>query len=286
MRTLIGLVVLAVPALSFAQSAPPPGSQPAPPPPPPAGSQQPYQPATGNPPYNAPPPASPNNGPYDPNAGTGPYAPPPPQGPPPQGPPPQGPYGQPQGPYGQPGPYGQQPYGQPYQPYGPQPYQPPPRPLRGGLTFEANLGVGWIKISDDYNSDTSDAGLGGICLGIGGWVGKNIAITARLAGVNFEENDTRYSAIFLGPSLQYWIDDHIWLGGGAGIGVFAASSSYGGEDNSISGFGLDLRAGYTFNAGSENTINASVEINPSFFNEDGQSGTATGIALLVGYQHL
>lgn len=277
MRTLLGLVVLGAPALALAQSAPPgpPGSEPPPPP-------QPYEPATGNPPYtNPPPPAtSPSPGPYGPGAGTQPYTPPPPNGPPPGQPPHGGPYGPPPPP-----PYGQ-PYGQPYQqPYG-QPYTPPPRPLRGGLTFEANLGVGWIRLAADNDSDTSDAGVGGLCLGIGGWVGKNTAITARLAGVNYTENDIRFSAIFLGPSVQHWIDKAFWVGGGIGLGIFGASSTYSDESDAIGGVGLDLRVGYSFNTQSENTFNVSFEVNPSFLEENGERATATGIALLVGYQHL
>lgn len=282
MRTLLGLVVLGAPALALAQSAPPgpPGSEPPPP--------QPYEPATGNPPYtNAPPPATtPNPGPYGPGAGTQPYTPPPPNGPPPGQQPYGGPYGQPPPPqpYGQPGPYGQPP--PPYQqPYG-QPYTPPPRPLRGGLTFEANLGVGWIRLAADNDSDTSDAGVGGLCLGIGGWVGKNTAITARLAGVNYTEDDVRFSAIFLGPSVQHWIDKAFWVGGGIGLGIFGASSTYNNDSDAIGGVGLDLRVGYSFNTQSENTFNVSFEVNPSFLEENGVRATATGIALLVGYQHL
>lgn len=58
------------------------------------------------------------------------------------------------------------------------------------------------------------------------------------------------------------------------------------DSDSISGLGLDLRAGYTFTKGSENTFNVSMELNPGFYSENGQSATSIGIALLLGYQHL
>src|SRR5688500_517389 len=95
----------------------------------------------------APPPPPP-----DPNAPVQPQPPPPP--------PPQGGYSQ-----------------QPQ--YAPQPmYQQPPSQasLRNGMTFEANLGIGWIQASDGGSSDTSDVGVAGLSLGVGGWASPQLAI--------------------------------------------------------------------------------------------------------------
>jgi hypothetical protein len=284
MRSLFGVVILGAPALAFAQ----PGADPSPPPP-----QGPYQPATGNPPYSAPPPAQP--GPYNPNNGTQPYTPPPPNGPAPG----QQPYPQPQPypqqpqpyyPQPQQGPYGQQPYG--YQPYQ-QPYQqpPPPRNLRDGMTFEINLGIGWLQADDEYTSDTSDAGLG-FGLGIGGWLGTNMAVTGRLASTSVKVGDDGYGGditmhgMFLGPSLQYWVDEGLFIRAGLGIAIAGVSSQYSDESDSINGFGLDLGVGYNFSRGTENTFNASLELTPGFYSENGESATLGGISLLVGYQHL
>jgi hypothetical protein len=149
------------------------------------------------------------------------------------------------------------------------------------MTFEANLGLGWIT----GDSDTSDLGLGGLSLGLGGWVSPKLAITGRIAGVTLSDNGARLSNVFFGPSLQYWIDDHFWLGGGLGVGILALSLDNG-DGDSITGLGLDLRIGYTFTVGSENTINASFELNPGHFSENGNSETLTGIGILLGYQHL
>jgi hypothetical protein len=208
----------------------------------------------------------------------------------PSGSPPPAPTGDPVDPNAAPpGPYGQppQPYGQPYQPYG-QPYQqpppPPPQSLHNGLTFEANLGFGWVHLSTDSDSDTSDLGVAGLSLGVGGWVSPQLAITARVAGVTLSENDARLTNGFLGPSAQYWLQDRFWLGAGAGLAFLSVSDNYNGD--SIRGFGLDLRAGVTFTSGSENTFNASLEINPGFYSENGSSATFTSIGFLVGYQHL
>src|SRR5690349_15771491 len=103
--------------------------------------------------------------------------------------------------------------------YGPQPvYTPPPaNSLHNGMTVELNLGVGWAQTSDENgdNAVTSDAVLGGLDIGVGGWLNSRMAITGRLAGVSDSQNGFTAAAIFLGPSLQYWVNDNLWVGGGA-----------------------------------------------------------------------
>jgi hypothetical protein len=68
-------------------------------------------------------------------------------------------------------------------------------------------------------------------------------------------------------------------------GILALNSD-GGNDDSITGFSFDLRAGYTFTSGSENTFNLSFELNPGHYSDNGSSATFTGIGILLGYQHL
>jgi hypothetical protein len=275
MRHYLALVLVTIPAVALAQPAP--SAQPQPPPP-----------ASAPPPPASPPPA----------AGAPAPAPPPQQGYPQQGYPQQG---YPQQGYPQQG-YPQQGYPPPQQGYyQQQPYQPPTAAsLRNGMTFEANLGFGWQRASNDNDSDTSDLG-GAFCLGVGGWVSPKLAITARVASTTTWDTisgggisvDVRYTNLFLGGAAQYWVDDHIWLGGGAGIGVLDQKASYMGESQSDStnGFALDLRAGYTFSQGTDSTWNASFELAPGFFSSDDDGGgssdfTLTSIAFLVGYQHL
>jgi hypothetical protein len=226
-----------------------------------------------------------------------PYPPPPPTGgapmppPPPPDPAQQQPPAPPPGSYQQPPPGGHQaPPGGYQQPM----YQPQPRSLRNGLTFEANIGLGMLMYSTESDSE-SEGAVGGIALGLGGWINEKMAITARFAPVTYHESndfiDFYLSAIFLGPSIQYWIDDHIWVGGGAGIAIAYAQVSGDGElaDDSRTGVGLDLRAGYTFSSPqTASTWNVSAEITPGFYSEtdQGASGRFTGFALLFGYQHL
>lgn len=169
-------------------------------------------------------------------------------------------------------------------------YGPPQQPertqssLRNGMTGELNIGIGWLRVSNEYASDTSDAGLAGLSLGLGGWLNPKLALTARIAGVTYSEDGGSLTEAFFGPSLQYWADDHFWLGGGVGLGVVRLDTDVG--DDSVTGFAFDLRVGYTFNLGTENTFNASFELNPGFFSDNGADATFTGIGFLVGYQHL
>jgi hypothetical protein len=160
-------------------------------------------------------------------------------------------------------------------------YQPPPPPppasLHTGMTFEANLGLGWIRVSENGQSDTSDLGVGGLNLGVGGWVSPKLAIT-------LSKNDVRLTQLFLGPSAQFWIDDHFWLGGGLGLGAAVLSDSN--NSDSITGIALDLRIGYSFVTSSENTFNASFELTPSHLSENDDSADFSGIAVMLGYQHL
>ena len=184
-----------------------------------------------------------------------------------------------------------QPYYQPPQQPQSQPVVQPqgPRNFHESMTFEVNVGIGWMRTSPE-NGDafTSDLGVGGISLGIGGWVNPKLAITGRAAGVTIPgEGDAQASAIFLGPSVQYWVDNRFWFGGGAGLGVITGQDQNGNEQDPVFGLAFDLRVGYTFNEGSANTFNASLELNPGYFTDDfGSSATITGIGILLGYQHL
>lgn len=176
--------------------------------------------------------------------------------------------------------------------YGPPPAGSEAPNFRQGLTFEANLGIGFMWVESDGRESDKEVALGGLNLGIGGWLNPKMAISLRIAGTTYTDSendlDLRFTTGIVGPHLQYWVDDHIWLGGGAGIGVAAVNVSGPGVDESDSetGFGLDLRAGYTFSQGSEHTWNVSFELTPSFITIDDQDYTFYSSAILFGYQHL
>jgi hypothetical protein len=191
--------------------------------------------------------------------------------------------------------------------YAPGYAQPSPWAFHQGITFEANIGLGfmWERVSfSDGTAATSQTltSLGGLNLGVGGWVAPNLAISARAAGVTYSQSQddglggtlsTSLTGAFIGPCVQYWLDPHLWIGGGAGLAVayvLSSSDSSGAtvSSNNQTGFGLDLRAGYSFSSGyTPNSWNVSVEFTPGFFSAD-QNTTVqlNGFAILFGYQYL
>ncbi len=158
-------------------------------------------------------------------------------------------------------------------------YAPPP--THTGLTFEANLGFGLLRIANDNGDSESEGALGGLNLGIGGFLNPQMAVTVRASGVTYVEDGGSLTQAFFGPSLQYWVTPNAWIGGGVGLGVARIVVDGFGSD-SETGFALDARAGYTFNPGSKHSFNISAEITPAFIEE----ATFTGIAILFGYQTL
>lgn len=163
-------------------------------------------------------------------------------------------------------------------------------PLRHGMTVELNLGLGYIWARNDQGQESdTEAGIAGLNVGLGGWLNERMALTGRIAGATFSPSDgVRFTSGFLGPSLQYWVDERVWLGGGAGLGMALIHvDGLDEQPDPETGFALDLRIGYTFTVGTEHTFNASFEYNPAFFDiEGGGSVQVNAFGVLIGYQHL
>jgi len=194
-----------------------------------------------------------------------------------------------------------------------QPYGPPPPPGYGsynpwqwhqGLTFEGNLGFGfmWARDSSGDISQSDTQGALGYAIGLGGWLNPQVALSLRISGNVFSQDlgggfSEVFSQTFVGPSIQFWLDPHLWLGGGVGAAVarvFTHDDIEGGsfDDNSQTGFGLDLRIGYSFaHPRNPNSWNISAEFTPGFYSSrDLAGGSVTqqlnGFAILFGYQFL
>jgi hypothetical protein len=176
-----------------------------------------------------------------------------------------------------------------------------------GLTFEANLGFGYVHESASYmsmsNSNDSDGALAGANFGIGGWLNPQLAITLRISGVQVKNTvmgqssppDGEIVHAFIGPSAQYWFNPNVWIGGGVGLSTLQwlqhSDTDCTGDGCGTNGFGFDLRAGYSFGSGGPHTFNISIETNTGFYSQgDGMGNTLsltlTGISLLAGYQYL
>lgn len=160
------------------------------------------------------------------------------------------------------------------------PTAPAQQPVRNGITFEANLGFGFLQAESDGSSSDTESSLGGLNLGIGAFISPRMAISARVAGVTHTEDGASITEAFFGPSVQYWVSPNLWVGGGLGLGVARVEVDGFGSD-SETGLALDGRVGYTFNPQAKHSFNVSAELTPAFI----EDVTFTGFALLIGYQY-
>ncbi len=181
-----------------------------------------------------------------------------------------------------------------------------PTTLRSGITFEADLGFGLHELSSGRTGLSAAVGLE-----LGTWiVPQRVVLGLRFAFVGVNANNTKDAdllySVFIGPSAQYWIDDHLWLGAGGGFVAFSANG-VGGIDGfstacarptgtcDIDGVGADLRVGYSWGP-TAHQLNISFEAIPALYGTDpgkalfgdnpGYGGAALTMALTVGYQFL
>ena len=155
---------------------------------------------------------------------------------------------------------------------------------REGFTLLLSLGLGFQSIEGE-----SETGLGGLNLGIGGFIQDNLAVMARVSGTNVSDNESGVEASLLsgtfGVTLQYWVNDKLYLEAGPGLGFARAEVSVAGlgsasEDET--GFGLILGGGFVvFNQGKSN-IHIGIEYAPVFV----ESFNINNIGVTVGYQLL
>jgi hypothetical protein len=173
-----------------------------------------------------------------------------------------------------------------YQPAAYQPPPPPPGPIRDGFTVGVDIGFGFTTFSGDTEAD-SEAGLSGLNLSLGGFINPKLAVLFRLSGTSFWldtgfDESIQFSNIFVGGQVQYYAMPQLFVGGGAGLGVFGAF--FEDESDSTNGFAVNARVGYDVSQSSGSAWQVALEITPSFYSEDGFDLTATSIGLQIGYQ--
>jgi len=141
-----------------------------------------------------------------------------------------------------------------------------------GATSEIEIGGGGWSLGDE-----TLWGLGGPSFGFGKFVGSQLAFSVRIAGATHVGDDFYGYLGTIGPHLQYWPADQVWIGGGIGLGVLVGCSE---SCDSITGTGYDLRLGYAFQPRGVSGSNLSFEITD--FSDNG-FGIKT-VSLLIGYQ--
>ena len=123
-----------------------------------------------------------------------------------------------------------------------------------GFTAGVGLGVGHQVFSPDDRSSESENGLGGPTLKIGGFVQPNLAILFKATGTfTFPDSgvsgvDQTISHYLVGPAVQFWPTQAVFLEGGVGYSRIAITIEGGGEKFELTdtGVGLMGAVGYMF----------------------------------------
>lgn len=144
---------------------------------------------------------------------------------------------------------------------------------REGFTLILDLGLGFQR---DEFIGTTETGLGGLNLGIGGFVTEDLALMLRISGTNVDYGGLPQVSGFGGPALQYWPNDRLGLTGGVGMGFWEAL----GVDDT--GLGLVFGAQYAILRRTGYNLFLGVDYAPAFTDP----ATVHNFAILFGWQLL
>ncbi len=136
------------------------------------------------------------------------------------------------------------------------------RPDRSGLTLELGLGAAISNFPFVQGSETH-VGLAPLSLSLGGFVNPHLAVMVRASGTSFFKDGTDYNAAFYGVAAQYWINDDVFVGGGAGLAVNFAVFGDHIVPSESKGLGLTARAGYAFYSVRDHAFATTLELFPS-----------------------
>lgn len=149
------------------------------------------------------------------------------------------------------------------------------QPERSGFTLLLNLGMG---LQDDQALGDSQTGLGGLNLGIGGFLNERTALWFRVSGTTATYDlgigDFTQTSGFAGPAVQYWTTERFAVEGGAGFGFWSI------EDEEETGLGLMLGATYVFWTNGGHNLSLGLEYAPAFTDPD----TVHNYGLVFGWQ--
>jgi hypothetical protein len=162
--------------------------------------------------------------------------------------------------------------------------------VRHGFTMELGLGISQTSVSSQVGErEHSGIGLAPLSLGLGGFLSPRLAIIGRAAGTSTFRDDAKGSSYqtvngFYGPTLQYWVTDRFYLGGGPGLALLGADP-LGDRKRDIhfleAGFGLNARAGFAFALpGDHHALVLGID---AFGSKFAQSNTLA-VALNLGWQ--
>jgi hypothetical protein len=129
--------------------------------------------------------------------------------------------------------------------------EPPPPPLeRDGLTVEVSLGVAAVDVTIDGENGEDDTGtvVGGrtFAVGVGGYVaprfvlGGRVVVASAAAYDSLLESESTLTTVLIGPSLQLWAHDRLFLAATAGVATVSDNVPVTAADQ---GPGVEARVG-------------------------------------------
>jgi len=148
-------------------------------------------------------------------------------------------------------------------------------PVRSGFTLLLDIGVGFQR--DEFFGQT-ETGVGGLNLGLGGFLSENLALMFRGSGTTVSYAGGTQISGTGGGSLQYWVNDKLFIEGGAGVGFWDFDSG----NQSETALGLILAAGYSIWNNAGHNLFIGVEYAPAFTDPD----TVHNVGIVFGWQLL
>ena len=151
-------------------------------------------------------------------------------------------------------------------------------PLRKGFTLVVKAGTGFQQ---DGRINDAAFGLQGVDLGLGEFLNKDLAVMLRISTVDVTyDNLFGFNQVsgFAGATLQYWMNDRVYIEGGPGIG-FSRIKNRG--DNTAIGISALAGAGMSVHAWGKHNILVGIEYSPAFYTT---KSTIHSAGLKVGYQ--
>ena len=146
-------------------------------------------------------------------------------------------------------------------------------PDRSGFTLLLNIGVGFQR---DEFFGTTETGVEGINLGLGGFLNEDLALMFRTSGTSVTYDAGTQVSGTVGPTLQYWASDKLMLEGGAGLGLWDF------EGSNDAGFGMILGIGYSVWNNEGHSLYLGAEYAPAFTDP----ATVHNFGIVFGWQLL
>jgi hypothetical protein len=155
-------------------------------------------------------------------------------------------------------------------------------PFRHGFTMELGLGAALTNVNPDAGAGETQLGLAPLSIGVGGFVNRDVAVLARIAGTSyFDKNargdNTQFVNGFYGVHVQYWFNDHLMISGGPGFTLFGENSFLGQARRTVSGYGASFRVAAGLLATKHHSLRVALEVFPSKYEKAFVMGSAVNL---------